>query len=165
MTSKTSIPCDCGFLQRSSENADMPLGFDPELNEFYVTYIVPGAGEGRLRVRHCPWCGGKAPESRRGLHFATIPDSEMTRLFALTEPLKTLADVLGALGEPEDDTPQGLIVETPAKDGSPATSQALRTLTYTRLSDTADLQIHLAKHPSEEIRVTLQGKYIGGAGY
>src|SRR6266851_7386421 len=155
--SKTDIECDCSYLDRMADDPDMPIKYDARLNEFQFVYHI-GLIEGQLLIRHCPFCGGKAPPSKRSSMFAIISSSETARLVSLTKSLKTVGDVLLALGEPDEDHESGLVVTRPEKDGNPPESQSFRTLVYKAVSETAD--IHVTVYPQDKVTFRFQSKYI-----
>ena len=88
--------CDCRWLERAAHDPDNPIEFDPELNEYNLK--TPKGHS--LRIYHCPFCAGRAPESLRGQMFATVSSEETVRLHQLTKDLKTEAEVLSSLGKP-----------------------------------------------------------------
>jgi hypothetical protein len=69
--------CKCGFLERHAGEPDSPIRFDAQMNEYHFVYPGSMGGEARMNIYHCPFCGGRAPKSRRG------------DLFAVTGQLKT----------------------------------------------------------------------------
>src|ERR1041384_3533822 len=123
--SKTELPCDCGSLAHAAREPALPIEFDPRLNEFNFLYAT-----GKMRIYHCPFCGGKAPESLRRNLFVQIPRAEADRLFRLTDGLKTVAEVLEALGPPDRDSPRGVVVSEPDSADQPPRTVARRTLVY-----------------------------------
>jgi hypothetical protein len=54
-----------------------------------------------MMIYHCPFCGGKAPKSRRDELFHRLPHAEQRRLGELTHNLRTVQEVTAALGEPD----------------------------------------------------------------
>src|SRR4051812_30625219 len=80
--SHTSMPrddlpfCDCGWLERAAHDPRCPVEFDPELNEYNVR---TSNGES-MRIYHCPFCAGRAPEAVRAQMFATVSVEETMRL-------------------------------------------------------------------------------------
>ena len=156
--SKTNVACDCNYLHNAANDPNIPIEFDERLNEFHIVFFISDS-ESYLLIRHCPFCGGKAPESRRTSLFATITVQEQARLAELTKSLKHLSDVIGALGEPDKDEEAGLMLTRPEKGGRPSETQVYRTLTYTQLSETADVCVTV--QPDERVVITFNGKYIG----
>jgi len=157
--SKTDVACDCNCLHDAANNPDAPIKFDEHLNEFHIIYFVNGS-EGYLLIRHCPCCGGKAPESRRASLFAAISVQELSRLAELTTPLKRLNDVITAFGDPDRDEEAGLMITRPESEGRPPETQVYHTLTYSALSEVADVRV--AVYHDERVVFTFSGKYIGG---
>ena len=114
-----------------------------------------------MNIYHCPFCGGRAPKSRRGDLFARLTDKERWKLTELTKGLQTLDQVLATLGPPDRYDAVGMTVETPERCGKPGTIQNFRTLVYTKLSETA--QINVTVYPMDSVAITFQGKYVGPA--
>jgi hypothetical protein len=157
MTSKgkTDRPCDCGALEYFARDPRVPIEFDPDLREYN---IVNDSGE--TRIHYCPFCGGKVPESLRSTQFAQVSLEEKRRLFALTEDLKTEADLVAALGPPDLDSPMGTLVLEPEADGRPPRASAYRVVRYKGLSDIADLCVDL--HPDGRLASRwVLAKYVG----
>jgi hypothetical protein len=124
--------CDCGSLERYSKEPSIPIEFDARLNEYHIR----GAAGEEIMIYHCPFCGGRTPNSRRDELFMHITLSEMERLRALTQDLKTLDDVLHAFGPPDLDNPTGYGETKDDSSGRPYTTY-YRQLRFTGLSDTA----------------------------
>lgn len=155
---KTPVPCDCNWLANHADDGRWPIVFDPVVNEYHVTYSTPH-GLARAIIRHCPWCGGKAPESKRGSLFAKIEPAEQKRLSELVSPLRSLDDVLRTLGPADYDSPTGSSLIAPETDKRGAEHEVFRTLIYERLSGTALVRVYVL--PGDAVRVTFSGKYIG----
>lgn len=51
--SVTDVSCECGYLQRSADDPDVPIEFDQETNEFHFC-----KGGATLIIYRCPFCGG-----------------------------------------------------------------------------------------------------------
>ncbi len=159
MSNKRIGPCKCGFLERNADHPDSPIRFDAEMNEYHFIHSTSLGGEARMIIYYCPFCGGRAPESKRGNFFAKLTDKEMWRLTVLTKDLHTLDDVFAALGQPDRDSAVGMTVVRPEKGDQAPTTQNFRTLVYTKLSETAD--IHITVYPMDRVAITFQGKYVG----
>jgi len=174
----TEEQCACGYLQRSADNPDCPIVFDAHLNEFnfefsrqsrperksWLSFFGRGDDEKRaaksmLRIYHCPFCGGAAPESKRALLFAAIPAEEQRRLYELVEGINSIEEALQRLGPPQQDMPLAVTVQKPEKAGEPPSVESYRQITYTHLSDVAD--VHLIEYPGRKFHFVLQGKYVG----
>ena len=159
--SKTEEYCDCGTLTQAADDPRLPIVFDAQLNEFHLVFNAEGGAGGHFVLWHCPLCGGKAPESKRHLLFAVISDQERARLRALISPLKTLADVVAAFGEPDEDWADGVTVMVPETGGNPPTEQAFRSLVYKNLSDVCEIRVTV--YPDQAVGIGLSGKYIGSS--
>jgi hypothetical protein len=153
---RTEEPCECGSLQRAAEDPDLPVRFDPRMNEFNFVYTTAAGHEGLLSIHHCYICGGKAPESRRRLFFRLVPRAEQDRLWALFRPLKTLAAVLDAWGQPDQDYERGTGIQSPEKNGEPGVIQQFRTLVYEYLSDCAVVRVIVYR--DDHLGVAFHGK-------
>src|SRR5262245_13189907 len=164
--SVTEAPCTCRYLEHEADDPTSPIVFDAQLNEYHFEYPSPCAGgdcptaKAQLIIYHCPFCGGAAPESKRDLLFAVIPPEEQRRLHRLFDGMRTLQGVIAALGPPDQDKERGLTFEQPERGAQPPTMRSFRTLQYTRLSETADVEVYA--DPAEgKVQVMLLGKYIG----
>ena len=71
-SSVTDTLCVCGYLERASEEPEVPIVFDAKVNEYHIANI--GKNGGHRVIYHCPWCGGAAPRSKRASLFATVTD-------------------------------------------------------------------------------------------
>ncbi|MHB2020891.1 MAG: hypothetical protein ACYCW6_28475 [Candidatus Xenobia bacterium] len=160
--SVTGKPCICGYLERAADNDEIPIVFDARLNEYNYEYSI-AAGDcthkGSLRIYHCPFCGGAAPQSKRALMFTVVQPAEKRRLNKLLEKVHTIQDAIQLLGPPDDDNWSGETVDRSEKDGKAPTSESFRALRYYRLSETATVCI--TDHNRDRVHVTFQGKYMG----
>ena len=154
----TDISCTCNYLQNEADEPDSPVEFDARMNEFHFVYQTNG-NKTEMIIRHCPFCGGKAPQSKRTTLFAKISDAERNRLLELTRNLHTIEEVFAALGPPDIDNPNGWITESPEKDGEPGKVQAYRTLVYENLSETA--KVNMTVHAAGQVAISFSGKYLG----
>ena len=164
--SVTEQPCTCGFLERQADNPASPIVFDARLNEYHFEYPSPCArgdcptAKAQMMIYHCLFCGGAAPPSKRATLFTAFTPEEQRRLYRLFDGMRTLQEVIAALGPPDEEKERGLTVQRPEKDGQPPTMRSFRTLRYTRLSDTADVEVY-ADPGEDKVQVMLLGKYIG----
>lgn len=154
-SSVTSTPCKCPWLHDAASDPNVPVKFAEEVGE----YQVENRDGGYLVIRHCPWCGGAAPPSKRASLFATIPSAELRRLGRLTAKLKTVEDALANLGEPDSREPEGLTIRTPARARRPPRVETFPTMTFSNLSKVAD--VTLADYGREGIGFTFSPKFIG----
>lgn len=156
--SKTDAPCDCTWLASKVDDGRWPILFDPLVNEYHFTFPTPH-GPARAIIRHCPGCGGRAPESKRASLFARISPDEQRRLQDLIAPLKTVDDVLRVLGTPDHDAAGGMTTTKPETETRGAEHQVFRHLMYQGLSETALVRVHVL--PGDAVSITFSGKYIG----
>jgi len=154
----TKIACACDYLANAADEPEVPIVFDARMNEYHITTL--GAVQGALIIRHCPWCGGAAPTSRRASFFATITQAEEERLRALTRGLTTLSGVIRKLGRPDADFAEGLTVRSRKTEREPSKITSYRSLVYEGLSKTAEVRF-TDYGPDGGVRAPFQGKYLG----
>ena len=131
------------------------MKFDPRTNEFNIV-----KGDRSIRIYHCPFCGGKAPESLRPTVFAHVSAEEQERLVLLGTGFESFAQIIKRLGQPNRDDPVGATIGMPAPDGQITQFSSYRVLTYSQLSQVAELQFHL--HADGAVaRLHVAAKYIG----
>ena|SRR5215813_158235 len=150
--------CRCGSLDREARKPDSPIKFDTEMNEYYISYF-DGGEETKLRVYHCMFCGGAAPDSFRPSKFAVLSSGELERLRKLIKDLKSVDQVLAAFGKPDSDEQPGVMWTTPETDEHGEITESFRALTYRNLSQTADIRV--AVGPGGETHFSFSGKYLG----
>ena len=154
--SKTDEPCECSTLQEYVDDPDVPIVFDEKMSEYH---IVHREGEGYLVIQHCPFCGGKAPESKRERFFTRLPAGEIQRLAGIIRPLKTLDELIAAFGPPDADMALGSMEFKPEKDRKPSEAAAYRTVRYHGLSETAEVDVRI--HPDGRVAgIWYSGKSI-----
>jgi hypothetical protein len=164
--SVTGEPCGCGFLERAADDPNSPVRFSPSVGEYQIDFPSPCSGEtcpeakAYLVIYHCPFCGGAAPPSKRETHFTYISDQEGARLHRMFTGMRTLEEVVRAVGSPDDDVERGLTVREPEKEGKPPRLKTYRILRYAHLSNAADVEVY-ADPVEGNVQVTLMGKYIG----
>jgi len=144
--------CKCGLLARLAEDPKNSVEFDARLNEYHI--LRKGDG-GYSVLYYCPFCGGRAPRSHRDSLFHRLTDAERHRLTELTKNLQTVQDVVAALGEP-DVKGLRMSVTTPEKEGTPETTQSYPAMTYSKLSDVANVIVQV--FPNDRVAITFQGK-------
>jgi hypothetical protein len=150
--------CKCGYLEDQANHPDSPISFDPQLNEYHFIHLSRTMGEVEMMIYHCPFCGGRAPKSRRDNLFHRITHAELQRLSELTKCLRTIQDVMGTFGEPDIRQPVGTTITTPERDGKPETTQSYPVMIYTKLSNTAD--VHVTVYPMDKVAFAFQGKEV-----
>ena len=156
----TAEPCTCRWLERAAAEPHVPIVYDERLNEFQLTHIYDDGRIGSSRIRHCPWCGRAAPESKRGAFFAEITSAEDDRLRKELSGLKTVDDVIAKLGPPDEDHPEGYGSGSAGTETDPPTRTRYRLLRYTGLSETANVTF-IDFGPGVGVRISLEGKYLG----
>jgi hypothetical protein len=144
--------CECGWLKKEADEPSSHVFFDPKLNE----YNIRRGDDGYSRIYHCPFCGGRAPDSKRGHMFAVIDDAERGRLTQLTYPLRTLEQVIAALGQPTEDSFASSTM--PESEESPQTVHVYRRLVYRDVSTVANVEVLVM---ADRLSITFNGKYIG----
>lgn len=158
--SVTEIPCSCKFLGDSAADPNTPIRYDPELNEYSIIYSWGAEGYGSMCIYHCPFCGGRTPESRREDLFTAVPESEYERLRALTTGIKSVDDAIRILGNPTRDEPSTLPPGyTAPTDRDGKSTWPVRALTWSDLSDVAEIQVCVLADNSTQ--VTCGPKYTG----
>jgi hypothetical protein len=130
-----------------------PVEFDPRLNEYHLMQKNDG---GYSLIYFCPWCGGEAPDSQRGSLLHSLTDSERQRLAELTKNLRTEQEVIATLGEPDRRQPGGMRFTVPENGDESETTQSCQVLTYTRMSDLADLNVLV--YPTGKVGISFHGK-------
>jgi hypothetical protein len=151
-----NYPCDCGSLERAAEDPANPIIFDSKFNEYQLEYHA-GSGPAQMMIYYCPFCGGKAPGSKRNRFFARVSDEEFRHLSNMTKNIKTIEDAIKILGIPEIDSQEEII--DPEQEGKPETREAFRSLVYRNLSKTADVRI--TDYLRDKVRIQVEGKYTG----
>lgn len=151
--SVTNEPCKCGLLERYANDPEQPIFFDPETNEYHFK-----TDKGKICLRHCFFCGGKTPESHRSQLFASVSQPEKERLTELTKNIKSLEQAISQFGLPDFEAPEIETDITPRQDKKPEITRSFRTLTYSKLSETADVLI--SDRQERGIKIYFQGKYI-----
>ena len=134
-SSVTTLPCSCGLLAQQAAEPETPLEFDATLGE----YQLRCSEGGRLRVFHCPFCGGAAPRSERNNQFALLTWHEIRRLEELTSAIRTPEEAIAIFGSPDEEMERDVTVQTPATPDGPSRVESFRTLLFRRLSETAEI--------------------------
>ncbi|QIF04991.1 hypothetical protein [Roseimicrobium sp. ORNL1] len=149
--------CKCHWLENAAKDPEVPITFDGQMNEFHLQC---SNGQGTMPLYHCPFCGRRAPKSLRATFFANVTTEESARLFLLTERIFTEAELLAAWGAPDHDFPISGGITTPGTDTDPPEAfVAGRRVVYTKLSDTADVNVRILKDGN--LRFSFTGKNIG----
>jgi hypothetical protein len=147
--------CECGSLERHSKEPSVPIEFDEKLNEYHIR----GTSGMEIMIYHCPFCGGRTPDSRRSKLFMHITYAEAERLRGLTRDLKTLDEALNAFGPPDWDDPTGCGETKDDSTGRQVTTY-YRQLTYNGLSDTA--RVHATVGLNDHVQFSFSPKQVDG---
>ncbi|WP_459853519.1 DUF6980 family protein [Dongia sp. agr-C8] len=92
MPNKMAPECECSVIAHMAAEPNFPITYDVKMQEWHIV----GADGAKATIYHCFFCGGRMPRSRREDFFHTVSDAESRRLFDLTNPPKTVADVVAA---------------------------------------------------------------------
>lgn len=66
---KIDLHC-CDDLRNAIEDKDIAITYTNKFREYGIS-ILDG-GSSRLRIRYCPWCGKKLPESLRNQWYEEL---------------------------------------------------------------------------------------------
>jgi len=135
--------CDCGWLERAANDPSVPIGFDPQVNEYFLRAGTPGGVEAHQVIRFCPWCGGDAPVSHRGALFEVITPEESVRLQGLWKGLRTREDVIKAWGLPDEELPKAYGETERGEHDKPTRTVHFDVMRYNKLSPTAVVDVIL----------------------
>lgn len=143
--------CQCPFLRHQAANPDVPIQYDPRLNEYHIVGTLS-----LTMIYHCPFCGGRAPKSLRPFQFHYLPETERQRLENLVSGLDSLESIVSKLGAPTIDLDPGKPSGGESADGNPAAPDPFRELRYEALSDSADLTVQVRR--SGAVQCTISAK-------
>jgi len=144
--SVTETRCECGHMDQLTRIPASPVTFNTDVQEYHIQYRTPSGAQAALSVYHCIFCGGRLKDSTRHYLFETIPNAEQARLDQMVSSIRTVDDVLRALGKPDVEhqiSPESL----PLQDANDA-SRPTRSLTYNKLSTVADIHVNVAPNGS-----------------
>lgn len=161
--SVTRLPCSCGYLAASANDPNLPVKFNASLREYSWEHRLPTGAIVSVALYHCPMCGGIPSESQRHTLFARVPDEEVHRLDSLIHDLETIEDIERTLGAPNEDRtisppPEFGLVQP--RTGIPEAGP-VRVLTYSRLSETADVQFTV--YSDNTVEGVIAPKYTGAS--
>jgi hypothetical protein len=157
--SVTETNCTCPYLEDNAANPDLPIRFDPDLNEYQIVWPI-GDGYGSMLLYHCPFCGGRTPKSLRETLFATVPNEEYERLHVLTRGIKSIEDAIRILGTPSRDEATTVPPDfTPPTERDGRSNWPVRFLTFSDCSDVAEVQVSVKA--DNTVEVSCGPKYTG----
>jgi hypothetical protein len=149
--------CDCRWFERATRDDAIPVVFDELMNEYH---LVHKGGKGHSLIYHCPFCGGRAPESLRSTYWTEVSIEESHRLNALTKNIKTPQELFEKFGTPDHDFEVSGGSTTPgSEDTPPETTLGPRRVVFKGLSDTADVHVRIDQY--DRLRFSFTGRYIG----
>lgn len=149
--------CDCHWFERATRDDSIPVIFDEMMNEYHLAHT---SGRGYSLFHHCPFCGGRAPDSLRGTYWTKVSHEESYRLNELTKGIKTPPQLFEKFGEPDEDFEVSGGSTTPGSDDCPPeTTLGPRRVVFKGLSDTADVHVRIDRY--ERLRFSFMGRYIG----
>jgi hypothetical protein len=100
-----------------------------------------------------------APRSQRDRQFAVLTWDEIRRLEALTHDVRTPDEAVTRFGSPNVERLRGTTVRLPGTDTEPERVESYRTMTFTGLSDTAE--VVLVDYGVGGVKWQYAPKYIG----
>lgn len=149
--------CDCRWFERASRDEAIPVVFNEQMNEYH---LVHKDGRGHSLFYHCPFCGGRAPDSLRKTCWTKVSIEESHRLHQLTKGITTPQQLFERFGAPDHDMEVGGFSITPgSEDCPPETTIGPRRVVFTGLSDTADVHVRIDRY--DRLRFSFMGRYIG----
>ncbi|RYD66438.1 MAG: hypothetical protein EOP83_05010 [Verrucomicrobiaceae bacterium] len=149
--------CDCRWFERAVKDDLIPVVFDELMNEYHLVHRNAG---GHSLFYHCPFCGGRAPDSLRGTYWTEVSHEESHRLHQLTKDIKTPGELFETFGQPDRDFEVGGGCVTPGTDDAPPeTTLGPRRVVFTGLSATADVHVRIDRY--DRLRFSFAGRYIG----
>lgn len=149
--------CGCNWFERAAKDDSIPVVFHEMMHEYH---LIHNDGRGHSLFYHCPFCGGKAPQSLRGTYWTDVSHKESSRLQALTRGITTPEELFAAFGKPDQDFEMSGSSTTPGTDDSPPeTTLGPRRVVFKSLSDTADVNVRIDRY--DRLKFSFTGRYIG----
>ena len=93
--------CECDWLEQAAASTWHPITFDEEMNEFHLVLVLPDGREGSAILRHCPWCGGEARESKRSSFFTEPSEEDIADVEDKMAVIHHVEEMRSVLGEPQ----------------------------------------------------------------
>jgi len=135
--------CDCGWLQRAANDPSMPIGFDSQVNEYYLRAGTPDAADAHYVIRFCPNCGGDAPVSHRDHLFTVLSPGETIQLQESFKELRTRGDVIRKWGSPDEEIPAGYAETEPEQPNAASKTVTFDVMRYKSVSPNAVVDVIL----------------------
>lgn len=147
--------CECKMPQRYAADQKCPVEFDEQMGE----YNLVKNGHSWV-MRHCFWCGGALPESKRSSFFTQIDEGEQKEILKLLQDKRSIPQVIEVLGEPDERCrPGGGIQYFDEGRGKVAFVQAL---VYERRWRTIRLVVQ--EQADGQVSTAIMGRYVGPPG-
>jgi hypothetical protein len=149
--------CGCNWFPDAAKDDSSPVVFDELMNEYHLKH---NNDSGYSLFYHCPFCGGKAPETLRGSFWTEVSSEESHRLEQLTKNIKTPKELFVAFGDPDQDHEVGGGYISPgSEDQPPELTLSPRRVVFKSLSETVDVHVSIDRY--DRLRFSYQGRYIG----
>jgi len=146
--------CECYLLRRAANEPRVPIVFDATHGEYH---LQRRDNDGYEILQYCPFCGGRAPQSKRTDLFQQVSQSEKDRLREeYFDKLHTIDDVRRTLGEPDEEFSHGMSWLHAEEEGKPDREQTFPVLNYRNLSQAADVGVVV--YPSGSVEWMITGK-------
>lgn len=146
----TERKCKCHVVSMLADDSNIPIRYDPELNEYYLAY----GNEGRVFFYYCPMCGGRLPKSKRGQLFTRPSVKEKSKITEKIKEAKSIGDIVAILGEPDERHEQ--ILHSTEQKIMYRMKDVRQTLRYTSLAKTFNLL--LQEYEDGSFAVLFEGK-------
>jgi hypothetical protein len=131
--------------------------FDEMMKEYH---LVHKGGNGHSLFYHCPFCGGRAPDSMRRTFWTEVSLEESNRLHQLTKEIRTPQELFERFGTPNQDFEVSGGSTIPGSDDAPPeTTLGPRRVVFEGLSETADVHVRIDRY--DRLRFSFIGRYIG----
>ncbi|WP_265592678.1 hypothetical protein [Verrucomicrobium sp. BvORR034] len=149
--------CECRWFERAARDDALPVVFDERMNEYHLVHT---GGRGHSLFYHCPFCGGRAPDSLRKTYWTEVSIEESHRLHQLTKDITTPQQLFERFGEPDHDLEVGSSSMTlGSEDTPPETTLGPRRVVFRGLSDTADMHVRIDRY--DRLWFSFMGRSIG----
>jgi hypothetical protein len=157
MPNPNAPDCGCKWFDRAAKDDSIPVVFNEMMNEYHLQHTN---GRGHSLFYHCPFCGGKAPDSLRGTYWTEVSHEESYRLQQLTKDIKTPDELFAVLGTPDQDFEIGGSCTSPGSEEEPPEMVlGPRRVVYEGLSDTVNVHVTIDRYG--RLKFSYRGRYIG----
>jgi hypothetical protein len=146
--SKTEQPCDCGWIATAINDPSSGISFDPAARKVTLA--------GNYYLYHCPFCGGRFPDSSKPISVPIFSPEERERLELLTKDLTTPEQVIQRLGPPDYNQPMLAYREHEGKMVHDESIPPVRNLEYYHLSDIAKIEFYFRADGSMDRRIMVK---------